>query len=53
VVGDVIGRALLIAHGVTFTDPHVCAVGLTVDGAGEQGYDVRVVTTPVGGVAGA
>jgi len=38
---------------VTFTDPQVCAVGLTEAQAREQGVDVRVVTTPTGGVAGA
>jgi pyruvate/2-oxoglutarate dehydrogenase complex dihydrolipoamide dehydrogenase (E3) component len=38
---------------VTFTDPQVCAVGLTEAQARERGYPVRVVTTPTGGVAGA
>ena len=38
---------------VTFTDPQVCAVGLTEAQARAAGIDVRVVTTPTGGVAGA
>jgi pyruvate/2-oxoglutarate dehydrogenase complex dihydrolipoamide dehydrogenase (E3) component len=38
---------------VTFTDPQVCAVGLTEAQARERGYAVRVVTTSTGGVAGA
>ncbi len=38
---------------VTFTDPQVCAVGLTEAQARERGLDVRVVTHPTGGVAGA
>jgi dihydrolipoamide dehydrogenase len=42
-----------IVPRVTFTDPQVCAVGLTEAQAREQGIDVRVVDHPVGGVAGA
>jgi dihydrolipoamide dehydrogenase len=38
---------------VTFTDPQVCAVGLTEAQARADGIDVRVLTTPTGGVAGA
>ncbi len=38
---------------VTFTDPQVAAVGLTEEQAREKGVDVRVVTYPTGGVAGA
>ncbi|MGH8974195.1 MAG: dihydrolipoyl dehydrogenase family protein [Acidimicrobiia bacterium] len=38
---------------VTFTDPQVCAVGLTEAQARERGLDVRVVTHPTGHVAGA
>jgi dihydrolipoamide dehydrogenase len=38
---------------VTFTDPQVCAVGLTEAQARERGRDVRVVDHPTGGVAGA
>lgn len=38
---------------VTFTDPQVCAVGLTEEGAREKGIDVKVVTTGTGHVAGA
>ena len=44
-------------HGVvpriTFTDPQVCAVGLTEAEAREQGLDVRTVRYATGGVAGA
>jgi dihydrolipoamide dehydrogenase len=38
---------------VTFTDPQVCAVGLTEAQARERGIAVRVVTHPTGHVAGA
>jgi dihydrolipoamide dehydrogenase len=38
---------------VTFTDPQVAAVGRTEAEATEAGLDVRCVTTPTGGVAGA
>lgn len=38
---------------VTFTDPQVCAVGLTEAQARERGLAVRVVTYPTGHVAGA
>jgi dihydrolipoamide dehydrogenase len=38
---------------VTFTDPQVCAVGLTESEAREQGIDVRTVRYATGGVAGA
>jgi pyruvate/2-oxoglutarate dehydrogenase complex dihydrolipoamide dehydrogenase (E3) component len=58
--GDVIlGRQVedLADHGVvprvTFTDPQVCAVGPTEAEARRDGVDLRVVTTPTGGVAGA
>jgi len=37
---------------VTFTDPQVCAVGLTEAQAQERGLDVKVVDHPTGGVAG-
>src|SRR5581483_5828577 len=37
---------------VTFTDPQVCAVGLTEAQAKERGLDVKVVDHPTGGVAG-
>jgi pyruvate/2-oxoglutarate dehydrogenase complex dihydrolipoamide dehydrogenase (E3) component len=44
-------------HGVvprvTFTDPQVAAVGLTDEQARGEGFDVRIVTYPTGGVAGA
>ncbi|HEU4898110.1 MAG TPA: NAD(P)/FAD-dependent oxidoreductase [Actinomycetota bacterium] len=58
--GDVIlGREVedLADHGVvprvTFTDPQVCAVGPTEAEARRAGTNLRVVTTPTGGVAGA
>jgi dihydrolipoamide dehydrogenase len=38
---------------ITFTDPQVAAVGLTEEQAREKGIDVRVVSYPTGGVAGA
>lgn len=41
------------APRVTFTDPQVCAVGRTEAEARAAGYDVRVVSYPTGGVAGA
>jgi dihydrolipoamide dehydrogenase len=37
---------------VTFTDPQVCAVGLTEAQARERGLPVRVLSTPTGGVPG-
>ncbi|HSE71723.1 MAG TPA: NAD(P)/FAD-dependent oxidoreductase [Nocardioidaceae bacterium] len=37
---------------VTFTDPQVCAVGLTEEQAGERGLRVRTVTYGTGDVAG-
>ena len=37
---------------VTFTDPQVAAVGLTEAQARQRGIDVRVVSTPTGGVSG-
>jgi dihydrolipoamide dehydrogenase len=47
----------LADHGVvprvTFTDPQVCAVGLTEDEARAHGLDVRMVTYGTGDVAGA
>ncbi|GAC1363578.1 MAG: NAD(P)/FAD-dependent oxidoreductase [Actinomycetota bacterium] len=38
---------------VTFTDPQVCAVGLTEADARGAGLDVRAVSVPTGSVAGA
>jgi dihydrolipoamide dehydrogenase len=38
---------------VTFTDPQICAVGLTEAQARAAGLDVRVVTYPTGDVSGA
>jgi dihydrolipoamide dehydrogenase len=47
----------LADHGVvprvTFTDPQVCAVGLTEQQARNAGIDVRIVRYATGGVAGA
>jgi dihydrolipoamide dehydrogenase len=60
VAADVIlGRDMLALadHGivprVTFTDPQVCAVGLTEQQAREAAIDVRTVRYATGGVAGA
>ena len=60
IVGDVIlGQDVRdevsrdIVPRVTFTDPQVCAVGLTEVQARERGFDVRTVSTATGGVAGA
>lgn len=38
---------------VTFTDPQVCAVGLTEKQARERGLEIRVLSYPTGGVSGA
>jgi dihydrolipoamide dehydrogenase len=52
--GDAVDRASDLAlPRVTFTDPQVCAVGLTEAQARDRGLDVTVVTTPTGGVPGA
>jgi pyruvate/2-oxoglutarate dehydrogenase complex dihydrolipoamide dehydrogenase (E3) component len=48
---DVAGRG--IVPRVAFTDPQVCAVGLTEAQAREQGLDTRAVSYATGGVAGA
>ena len=60
VAGDaILGREVadVADHGViprvTFTDPQVCAVGPTEAEARRAGVDVKVVTTSIGGVAGA
>jgi dihydrolipoamide dehydrogenase len=57
VCGDVIlgkdARDVAAVSRVTFTDPQVCAVGLTEAQARETGRPVRVVSVPTGGVAGA
>jgi dihydrolipoamide dehydrogenase len=42
-----------IVPRVTFTDPQVCAVGLTEAAARDAGYDIRCVEVPTGSVAGA
>jgi dihydrolipoamide dehydrogenase len=41
-----------IVPRVTFTDPQVCAVGLTAAQARDRGLDVKIVDHPTGGVAG-
>ena len=38
---------------ITFTDPQVAAIGLTEEQAREKGIELRVVSYPTGGVAGA
>jgi dihydrolipoamide dehydrogenase len=57
IAGDVIlGKdisAIAPVPRVTFTDPQVCAVGLTEAQARAAGLDVRVVSYPTGNVAGA
>jgi dihydrolipoamide dehydrogenase len=57
IAADVICGKDVTAHGpvprVTFTDPQVCAVGLTEAAAREAGHDVRCVQVPTGSVAGA
>jgi len=57
IAGDVILGKDISATGpvprVTFTDPQVCAVGVTEAQAREAGVDVRVVTYPTGNVSGA
>jgi pyruvate/2-oxoglutarate dehydrogenase complex dihydrolipoamide dehydrogenase (E3) component len=50
-VTDVADRG--VVPRVTFTDPQVCAVGLTEAQARKQGLDVRAVSYPTGEVAGA
>lgn len=60
IAADVIlgrGGAAIADHGivprVTFTDPQVCAVGLTLEQAKETGISARAVQMPTGSVAGA
>jgi pyruvate/2-oxoglutarate dehydrogenase complex dihydrolipoamide dehydrogenase (E3) component len=60
IAADVIldrGGAATADHGVvprvTFTDPQVCAVGLTEEQAASAGLDVETVRYATGGVAGA
>ncbi len=60
IAADVIlGRdvSAIADHGivprVTFTDPQVCAVGLTEEQARDDGLEVRTVRYPTGGVSGA
>ena len=51
---DVCDRASRdVVPRVTFTDPQVCAVGLTAAQAAERGLKARIVDYPTGGVAGA
>ena len=50
---DAVDRASRdIVPRVTFTDPQVCAVGLTASQARERGLTVKIVDHPTGGVAG-
>jgi pyruvate/2-oxoglutarate dehydrogenase complex dihydrolipoamide dehydrogenase (E3) component len=52
--GDLVDEASeLVVPRVTFTDPQVCAVGLTEAQALERGLRVTVVRTPTGQVPGA
>jgi dihydrolipoamide dehydrogenase len=60
IAGDVIlGREAAdiadnaIVPRVTFTDPQVCAVGITAAEARNAGRNVRVVASPIGNVPGA
>jgi pyruvate/2-oxoglutarate dehydrogenase complex dihydrolipoamide dehydrogenase (E3) component len=60
IAGDVIaGKPITdrasrdIVPRVTFTDPQVCAAGLTQAQARERGIDVTVVSYPTGNVSGA
>jgi pyruvate/2-oxoglutarate dehydrogenase complex dihydrolipoamide dehydrogenase (E3) component len=48
---DEVGRDLV--PRVTFTDPQVCAVGLTEEQARERGIDIRTVSFGTGDVTGA
>jgi dihydrolipoamide dehydrogenase len=51
---EIADRASAVAvPRVTFTDPQICAVGLTEAQARERGLTVRAVTYDVGAVAGA
>jgi pyruvate/2-oxoglutarate dehydrogenase complex dihydrolipoamide dehydrogenase (E3) component len=51
---EIVDRASFdIVPRVTFTDPQVCAVGLTEDQARERAMNVRVVSYQTGAVAGA
>src|SRR5215203_2157720 len=51
---EIVDRASFdIVPRVTFTDPQVCAVGLTEAQAGERAMNVRAVTYQTGAVAGA
>ena len=51
---EIVDRASLdIVPRVIFTDPQVCAVGLTEDQARERGMNVRAVTYSTGAVPGA
>ena len=51
---EIVDRASFdIVPRVTFTDPQVCAVGLTEGQARERAMNVRVVSYQTGAVAGA
>lgn len=53
IMGKDVPEATDVVPRVTFTDPQVCAVGLTEERARERGLAVRVVTTGTGDVDGA
>jgi dihydrolipoamide dehydrogenase len=53
VIGGKPGEVGEVTPRVTFTDPQVCAVGLTEAAAREAGHDVRCLEVPTGSVSGA
>jgi pyruvate/2-oxoglutarate dehydrogenase complex dihydrolipoamide dehydrogenase (E3) component len=53
IMGKDVPEATDVVPRVTFTDPQVCAVGLTEEQARERGLTVRAVTTGTGDVDGA
>ncbi|GAA3690270.1 NAD(P)/FAD-dependent oxidoreductase [Nonomuraea antimicrobica] len=53
IMGKDVPESTTVVPRVTFTDPQVCAVGLTERQARERGLPVRTVTTGTGDVDGA